>query len=124
MDMWKKVADNERKSVEFQKIAENLAKPNENDEEGKEESEAEVERRNNEFNKLLEVSTEERDRAQRLQVIDRATAAIAAARALLKENLLPEKQISSEVMAEDGGSDMDHQQNGILIFPWIVFLYI
>lgn len=124
MDMWKKVADNERKSVEFQKIAENLAKPNENDEEGKEESEAEVERRNNEFNKLLEVSTEERDRAQRLQVIDRATAAIAAARALLKENLLPEKQISSEVMAEDGGSDMDRQQNGILIFPWIVFLYI
>lgn len=124
MDMWKKVVDNERKSVEFQKIAENLAKPNENDEEGKEESEAEVERRNNEFNKLLEVSTEERDRAQRLQVIDRATAAIAAARALLKENLLPEKQISSEVMAEDGGSDMDRQQNGILIFPWIVFLYI
>lgn len=110
MDMWKKVVDNERKSVEFQKIAENSAKANENDEEEKEESEEELERRNNEFNKLLEVSTEERNRVQRMQVIDRATAAIAAARALLKENLQPEKQISSEVMADDGGSDTNYQQ--------------
>ncbi|CAA2960425.1 Hypothetical predicted protein [Olea europaea subsp. europaea] len=85
LDTWKKVVDNERKSVEFQKIDNNSAKANENDEEGKEESKEELERRNNEFNKLLEVSTEERDMVQRMQVIDRATVAIAAAKALLKK---------------------------------------
>ncbi|KAL2463752.1 hypothetical protein Fot_53408 [Forsythia ovata] len=45
-----------------------------------------------------------------MQVIDRAAAAIAAARALLNENLLPEKEVSGEVMAEGGGADMDDQQ--------------
>lgn len=41
------------------------------------------------FNKLLQVPTEERDRIQRLQVIDRAAAAIAAARALLDKSPPP-----------------------------------
>lgn len=38
------------------------------------------------FNQLLQVPTEERDRVQRLQVIDRAAAACAAARAILNES--------------------------------------
>ncbi|KAH9289660.1 hypothetical protein KI387_033777 [Taxus chinensis] len=45
-----------------------------------------LERKTKHFEKLLEVPSEERDRAQRVQVIDRAAAAIAAARALMAEN--------------------------------------
>ena len=44
-----------------------------------------VERRTARFEDLLRVPREERDRVQRRQVIDRAAAALAAARAVLKE---------------------------------------
>ncbi|KAK4365950.1 hypothetical protein RND71_013830 [Anisodus tanguticus] len=80
LDMWKKAVDRERKSVEFQRIAENTSK---NDDEISPEI---MEKKSDEFKKILEVSPEERDRIQRMQVIDRAAAAIAAAKALLKEN--------------------------------------
>ncbi|CAN6690858.1 unnamed protein product [Malus baccata var. baccata] len=42
-------------------------------------------KRSEEFQKILEVSKEERDRVQRMQVVDRAAAAIAAARAILED---------------------------------------
>lgn len=84
--------ESERKSVEFERMAENSAEDDERA--GIEESGEEFERRNSEFQKLLEVSPEERDRVQRMQVIDRAAAAIAAARALLQE------EVSSEVRVE------------------------
>ena len=44
-----------------------------------------LEKKTEVFNKILEVPKEERDRIQQLQVIHRAAAAIAAARALIKE---------------------------------------
>lgn len=84
LDMWKKAVDRERKAIEFQKIAENVVADEENPEE--------LEKKSSEFQKLLEVDREERDRVQRMQVIDRAAAAIAAARALLKETP-PVKQV-------------------------------
>lgn len=88
--MWKKAVDRERKAIEFQKIAEKVAGT---DEEGVGEKPEVLERKSIEFQKLLEVDAEERDRVQRMQVIDRAAAAIAAAHALLKENP-PAKKIN------------------------------
>jgi ABC-type phosphate transport system auxiliary subunit len=73
--MWKKAIERERNTTHFNK----LASSNDN---GVEEN---LEKKTQEFQKILEVSSEERDRIQRLQVIDRASAAIAAARALLKD---------------------------------------
>jgi len=73
--MWKKAIERERNTTHFNK----LAASNDN---GVEEN---LEKKTQEFQKILEVSSEERDRIQRLQVIDRASAAIAAARALLKD---------------------------------------
>ncbi|KAK6161454.1 hypothetical protein DH2020_004835 [Rehmannia glutinosa] len=84
LDMWKKAVDRERKSVEFEIMAENS-----------------------------EVSVEERDRVQRMQVIDRAAAAIAAARALLKENLQPQDEVFGESRAESGGERIEDQQQGM-----------
>ncbi|XP_016486572.1 protein LIKE EARLY STARVATION, chloroplastic [Nicotiana tabacum] len=119
LDMWKKAVDRERKSIEFQKIAENTAADEE--EEVKEENPEVLEKKSNEFNKILEVSPEERDRIQRMQVIDRAAAAIAAARALLQENPVPQKDsISVELKANGDGAEENQQQgsqNVISIVP-------
>ena len=85
LHMWKNAVDNERKSIDFQNIAHNSPPPpppnppNPNDHE-------DLEKKTLEFHKILQVSKEERDRIQRMQVIDRAAAAIAAARAILNEN--------------------------------------
>ncbi|CAK7327143.1 unnamed protein product [Dovyalis caffra] len=86
LDMWKTAVDRERKAVEFQKVAGNLA-PNENGSDGynNDSSIVDLEKKSEDFNKILEVSKEERDRIQRMQVIDRAAAAIAAARDIVKE---------------------------------------
>ncbi|WCJ23887.1 hypothetical protein M5689_005888 [Euphorbia peplus] len=79
LDMWKNAVDRQQKTLEFQNIAGRLTGDDDVEEN------VDVEKKNEEFEKILEVSTEERDRIQRMQVIDRASAAIAAARALLKE---------------------------------------
>lgn len=102
--------ERERKSRQFEKIAENLASARGDDKEEKEErkeimSQDEWERRSREFQKILEVPSEERDRIQRMQVVDRAAAAIAAARALLKEN----------VKADDGGANVEGGNGGNMI---------
>lgn len=59
-----------------------------------------LEKKTEVFNKILEVPKEERDRIQRMQVIDRASAAIAAARALIKESPVKAKQ------ADGGGLNL------------------
>ncbi|GFP86054.1 hypothetical protein PHJA_000749300 [Phtheirospermum japonicum] len=95
LDMWRKAVDREKKSVEFERMAEKNSVGDNDEKMGKEESGEESEKRNRNFEKLLEVSVEERDRVQRMQVIDRAAAAIAAARAILKENSRsPEEEVS------------------------------
>ncbi|XP_057771506.1 protein LIKE EARLY STARVATION, chloroplastic [Salvia miltiorrhiza] len=103
LDMWKKARERERSSMEFQILAENSAEAAEN---AGEESAEELEKRNREFEKLLEVPAEERDKVQRMQVIDRAAAAIAAARALLKDTAPPQPDIAS------GGAEMDDLDEG------------
>lgn len=119
--MWKKAVDRDRKSKEFERIADNLARDSDDDageaEEEEKVSQEELERKSREFQKILEVAAEERDSIQRMQVVDRAAAAIAAARALLKENKPPNMQESSEVkieVGEDVEDDHGHggEQNG------------
>lgn len=79
LDMWRNAVDRERKTIEFQQIAENPAVTGDGGVE-------DVKKKSEEFEKILETPSEERDRIQRMQVVDRAAAAIAAARAILDED--------------------------------------
>ncbi|XP_047334960.1 uncharacterized protein LOC124938542 isoform X2 [Impatiens glandulifera] len=102
LHMWKNAMERERKSSEFQKIANNsvtTAGTGGGDDDG--ETPEVLERKSNEFQKLLEVSPEERDRIQRMQVIDRAAAAIAAARSLVRENSSKPREASVEEGEDD-----------------------
>lgn len=110
LEMWKKAMERERKSAEFERVAKNTS---DHSGQGIGESDEELERRNSEFKKLLEFSVEERDKIQRMQVIDRAAAAIAAARALVKDNAQPLVEDYGEVEVERGGEDGDDSQKGI-----------
>lgn len=105
LDMWKKAVDRERKSAEFQNMAVI------SDEEEQVSGDL-LEKKTSEFGKLLEVPVEERDKAQRMQVIDRAAAAIAAARSLLKESLLPKEddQSAAGMSVDTDGGEMDSDQ--------------
>ncbi|WOH08516.1 hypothetical protein DCAR_0727957 [Daucus carota subsp. sativus] len=96
LDMWKKAVEREKQETDFQKISENVVENNV-------ETEEVLEKKSGEFQKLLEVSSEERDRVQRMQVIDRAAAAIAAARAILKEEKVEESSL--EVGLKGDGDD-------------------
>ncbi|KAK9741325.1 hypothetical protein RND81_03G097700 [Saponaria officinalis] len=85
LEMWKKAVEREKKVSQFLKIAQNSPPPTPPDTTAADvESPETLEKKTHEFQKILEVSKEERDRVQRIQVIDRAAAAIAAARAVLK----------------------------------------
>nr|GLL41116.1 uncharacterized protein LOC109185827 [Ipomoea trifida] len=114
LDMWKTAMDRERKSVEFQRIVENSRKSSDDEEDGadEEDSPEAMERRSSEFQKILEFSPEERDRIQRMQVIDRASAAISAARALLKENPRPQMEVSGEIEFQSEENE-ENQQGGL-----------
>ncbi|TQD90363.1 hypothetical protein C1H46_024065 [Malus baccata] len=81
--MWKKAIENDKKVAEFERIVDNSAKIEVDDQSI--EPVEELEKNSEEFQKILEVSKEERDRVQRMQVVDRAAAAIAAARAILED---------------------------------------
>ncbi|XP_072973582.1 protein LIKE EARLY STARVATION, chloroplastic [Typha angustifolia] len=101
LEMWKNANERERRSREFQYITEQ-AKSRGEEEEEEESLELKTER----FHQILEVPKEERDRIQRLQVIDRAAAAIAAARALIKEGpVVPKEPPSDAVRSGSDGLD-------------------
>ncbi|KAK4258034.1 hypothetical protein QN277_007544 [Acacia crassicarpa] len=116
LDMWKKAVDSERKDIEFQRIVE-VSSGRENGG-GEKPSFEELERKSLEFQKILEVPKEERDRVQRMQVIDRAAAAIAAARSVLQESNVSnlESESNASVGGEsrrDGGEAMGERQEGM-----------
>lgn len=69
--------------------------------------------RTEKFNRLQDVPREERDRIQRQQLIDRAAAAIAAARALISETR-PE-QFVRPTESGSPGSDAQQQDKGIFV---------
>ncbi|KAF3781930.1 hypothetical protein EJ110_NYTH35476 [Nymphaea thermarum] len=78
LHMWKKAVAR----TEMEKAEQNHV------DNGVEESEDDIEKKSEQFKKILDVPVDERDKVQRLQVIDRASAAIAAARAILSERPL------------------------------------
>lgn len=134
LGMWKKAVDRDRKSTEFERIAGNIGESRSGGEEEEEAEQSmspeELERKTEEFMKILEVSTEERDRIQGMQVIDRAAAAIAAAKSLLKEDLLSKEKTPFEIKVEDG-TNVEDQEGGnltyfvnyfFLIFCLLIFL--
>lgn len=106
--MWKTAVDRERKTVEFQQIAGNLAQTD-NDSDDDDDVTVDLEKKSEDFNKILEVSKEERDRIQRVQVIDRAAAAIAAARDIVREKRSADKDFKSH---ESMGGEVEDQQGG------------
>jgi len=80
LDMWKKAVERERKTTHFKTISERVASTRHHGA-----ANDDLDKKTTEFHKLLQIPSEERDRVQRMQVIDRAAAAIAAARALIHE---------------------------------------
>ncbi|KAL8153706.1 hypothetical protein V2J09_011466 [Rumex salicifolius] len=99
LDMWKRAIERENMEKRFRRVLDNSPPGTEPvaeavvdaapSEEVVKENPADLERKTVEFNKILEVPAEKRDRVQRMQVIDRAAAAIAAARAILAQNPTP-----------------------------------
>jgi len=84
--MWRKAVERERRSAELARRLQEAPPPAEADAPPAPGAPLEdVRRRTARFEEMLRVPREERDRVQRRQVIDRAAAALAAARAVLKE---------------------------------------
>jgi hypothetical protein len=73
--MWKRASENQRSS--------SSPEPGQEGSNSSEDPE-ELERKTRQFEQILQVPADERDRTQKIQVIDRAAAAIAAAKALLE----------------------------------------
>ncbi|RDX58369.1 hypothetical protein CR513_62323, partial [Mucuna pruriens] len=112
LDMWKKAVETEKKSTHFNTIAERVADAAHDSHDSAVDDD--LEKKTVEFHKLLQVSTEERDRVQRMQVIDRAAAAIAAARALLEERNSADSNGAGHLLRESS-SGMGVQNGGILV---------
>ncbi|KAM2657269.1 hypothetical protein EV1_012650 [Malus domestica] len=102
LGMWKKAVENDKKVAEFERIVDNSAKIEVDDQSI--EPVEELEKKSEEFQKILEVSKEERDRVQRMQVVDRAAAAIAAARAILEDKKKELRTEAGDRGGLDGGS--------------------
>lgn len=103
--MWKRAKEREKREIGFLKVAENSATAAPISGSDEVTSPEVLERKSHEFQKILGVSKEERDRVQRIQVIDRAIAAIAAARALLKENPPPRPRAEEAARLDTTGGD-------------------
>ncbi|OWM87820.1 uncharacterized protein LOC116207461 [Punica granatum] len=113
LDMWKKAVNRERKSIEFQNIADNKVPS------GGDQRVVDLEAKSVEFQKLLEVPREERDRVQRMQVIDRAAAAIAAARSVIQEkgSLESGRDEAARLAKWDLDDHENEEQSGIVFLP-------
>ncbi|KAJ8765410.1 hypothetical protein K2173_013168 [Erythroxylum novogranatense] len=98
LDMWKTAVDRDRKAAQFESIVGKLP-----DNSGG--GEVDLEQKSEEFRKILEIPKDERDRIQRMQVVDRAFAAIAAARSLLNQRKSGNANFDPE-NEEGGGGEL------------------
>ncbi|PWA91786.1 hypothetical protein CTI12_AA088340 [Artemisia annua] len=103
LGMWRKAMDRERKEIEFNKIAKNVV--NEENEE-----EEDLEKKSSEFFKILEVPKETRDEVQRMQLIDRAAAAIAVVSNLKNEG------VRVSVENEEAYSGLSNDGDGVVFY--------
>ncbi|KAE8731557.1 Detected protein of unknown function [Hibiscus syriacus] len=107
----------EKKEAEFQKLVLNLADDSGGGGGGGEKKEV-FEKKSQEFQKILETSKEERNRIHRMQVIDRAAAAIAAARFLIQNKDFSRKDDSSSENRNTFRVQEDGKQSGsIFVSP-------
>ncbi|KAK7279289.1 hypothetical protein RJT34_24336 [Clitoria ternatea] len=115
LNMWKKAVERERKTTEFKRIAEREIEASASPYEGA--LAQDLEKKTSDFQKLLQVSAEERDRIQRMQVIDRAAAAIAAARAIIQErnNDVHDDDAADHHQQRQYGTGTGMQNGGILV---------
>ncbi|KAK8511112.1 hypothetical protein V6N13_013525 [Hibiscus sabdariffa] len=113
LSMWRKAKEREKKEAEFQRIAQNLAGDSGGGGGGNGGEKREVlQKKSEEFQKILETPKEERDRIQRMQVIDRAAAAIAAARSLIQNKDSSGKDDSGNENRKPISFQDDGKQNG------------
>lgn len=113
LEMWKKAIERDRKTSLSQ--SNRIAAKNDGGA-----GEQDLEKKTREFQKLLEVSSEERDRVQRMQVIDRAAAAIAAARTILND---ANSNSSANANAAPPNTDDAHRHPGIAeLLLFLLFL--
>ncbi|XP_022958887.1 uncharacterized protein LOC111460038 [Cucurbita moschata] len=109
LGMWKNAVERQRKANEFRKVVENTV-GNDNRNDG-DRSDDQLEEKSEEFSKILQVPTEERDKIQRMQVIHRATAAIAAARALVGETrIVADSNTSLNLNSRNDGGLLDREE--------------
>ncbi|XP_057727748.1 protein LIKE EARLY STARVATION, chloroplastic [Arachis stenosperma] len=87
LDMWKRAVERDRKTAHFKRILDRTSpSPSPHDESAATGGLGDdLDNKTSNFQKLLQVPSEERDRIQRMQVIDRAAAAISAAKAILDD---------------------------------------
>ncbi|KAJ8491787.1 hypothetical protein OPV22_013508 [Ensete ventricosum] len=100
LDIWKKAMERESRALASLRIAAEVGEGGS--------VEPSLEAKTEHFKKLLQVPTEERDRIQRLQVIDRAAAAIAAARALLDKAPRPAASEPPDASPTQLGLQQEH----------------
>ncbi|XP_021899460.1 uncharacterized protein LOC110815815 isoform X2 [Carica papaya] len=112
LHMWRKAVDREKEEIEFQKLVDNLADVGADGDNKEGKGGEELEKKSQEFEKILEVSKEDRDRIQRMQVIDRAAAAISAARAILGESKAPNKDEDLSDLNSENGLATGGRQGG------------
>ncbi|KAL4297308.1 hypothetical protein GQ457_12G003850 [Hibiscus cannabinus] len=113
LSMWRKAKEREMKEAEFLKLTQKLADDSGGGGgvNGGEKKEV-LEKKSEEFQKILEIPKEERDRVQRMQVIDRAAAAIAAARSLIQNKDSSGKDDSSNENRQPFSVQEDGKQSG------------
>ncbi|KAM7257781.1 hypothetical protein ACFE04_013522 [Oxalis oulophora] len=123
LTMWKKAVDRKKKEDEFNRIADNVAHSTttiDDDDDGSSTSNSrfyskdEVEKKTLEFEKILQVPKEERDRAHRELLVSRAQLAIEEARFVLNEakDLTNNSLESSNNTKVDGG-----MEKGVVFVP-------
>ncbi|CAN0887133.1 hypothetical protein LINGRAHAP2_LOCUS15542 [Linum grandiflorum] len=119
MDMWRSAVERERKEAEFHKIADSLPASDDGGIGSGGGEPVDLEKKSEEFSKILEVSNQERDRIQRIQVVDRAAAAIAAAESLLKgmKEKKPAAAASDGDSVAEAGKVAGQEDGGILFIP-------
>ncbi|XVE81705.1 hypothetical protein DITRI_Ditri15bG0087000 [Diplodiscus trichospermus] len=109
LSMWRKAIEREKKEAEFQKLAQNLANSDNDSGDINAENKEVMEKKSEEFEKILQTPKEERDRIQRMQVIDRAAAAIAAARSIIKKN---DSSMEKEDSKNENGRTIRVEEDG------------
>ncbi|KAL6292091.1 hypothetical protein ACE6H2_000233 [Prunus campanulata] len=119
LGMWKKAVENDKKTVEFERIVEKSSKIDADDDQSVEPVE-DLEKKSEEFEKILGVSKEERDRVQRMQVVDRAAAAIAAARAILADKNKSLRTDPGSAVGSGGAVEPRQEGNGTQVRSVIV----